>query len=336
MDFLFDNPLANMPGIPFLIFYCLFAFVTLVVFFIWKKQSDKTASLPVPAIPPFIDPYEIAYLRGGLSEVARSIIFSLRQKDLLIFETSGKNSRIHPNRDQSGPANLLQIERETLNWFSIAREPKEIFQNYGGLVQVLEPYGKSYEAHLESRQFLNSRSRRQQVSQTRNIILLAILGLGCYKFIAALVNGYSNVLGIIAIAVIATLFTLAVGRLPRLTKLGRIYLERLHLAFESLKYQSARQPVHNGAPNAQFAGYDPLLLGVGIFGGSVLVGTMYDDFNQTFKRAQSQAAASTGGCGSSCGSNCGSSCSSDSSSDSSGDSGSSCSSGCGGGCGGGD
>lgn len=331
MDFLFDNPLANMPGVTFLIFYSLSAVFTLIIFGIWKTQVDKTVNLPLPPIPANIDPYEIAYLRGGVNEVARAVVFALRQKDFLIIQNDGKDSRIHRNQLQTDTRNLNQMERAVLSWFGGSREPKEVFQSYG-LIQVLEPYCDAYESRLEQQQFLTADETRSRVAGARNIVLLLVLGLGAYKFIAALFNGYFNVFGIIAVAVIGTLITFAAARLPRLTKLGKTYLGRLQMAFDKLKYQTQQQ-IYQPAdapkvlPSAQFAGVDPLLLGVGVFGGAVLAGTIYDDYNHAFQRAQNQSSGGSSGCGSACGSSC-------SSSSGGGDSGGSDGGGCGGGCGG--
>lgn len=327
MDFLFDNPLANMPGVIFLVFYSLFIIFSLIIFGIWKTQADKTASLPVPPIPANIDPYEIAYLRGGINEVARAVVFALRQKDFLIFQTDGKDSRIHPNQPQADARGLNQMEQAALVWFKDSREPKELFQSYG-LRHVLEPYCDAYEARLEQQQLLTDNGQRSRIKFARNIVLLLVLGLGAYKFVAAVTAGFTNVFGIIVIALIATLITFAVAKVPRLTALGKTYLQRLQVAFDKLQYQSERQTVQPAATvhGAQFAGVDPLLLGVGVFGGAILAGTVYDDYNQAFQRAQNQSAGS-----SSCGSSCGSSCSSSSGGDGGG---SSCGGGCGG-CGGG-
>lgn len=330
MDFLFDNPLANMPGVIFLVFYSLFIVFSLIIYSVWKKQADKTASLPVPPIPANIDPYEIAYLRGGVNEVARAVVFALRQKDFLIFQNDGKDSRIHRNNLQADTRGLSPIEHFALNWFAGARAPKEVFQSYGGLRQVLEPYCDAYEARLEQQQLLTDNGQRSRIKGVRNIVLLLILGLGAYKFLAAIINGYTNVFGIIVLALIATVTAFAVSRVPRLTALGKTYLERLQIAFDKLKYQTERQIIQPAAAavhGAQFAGVDPLLLGVGVFGGAILAGTVYDDYNQAFQRAQNQA-----GGASSCGSSCGSSCSSSSGGDSGG---SSCGGGGCGGCGGG-
>lgn len=328
MDFLFDNPLANMPGVIFLVFYSLFIIFSLVILGVWKTQADKTASLAVPPIPPDIDPYEVAYLRGGMNEVARAAVFALRQKDFLIIQNDGKDSRIHRNQHQTDARKLNQLEQSVFHWFSSSREPKEIFDSYG-LLQILDPYYGVYEARLEQQQFLTGSETRNRVKRARNIVLLLILGLGAYKLLAALINGYFNVFGIIIIAIVATLITFAVAKLPRLTNLGKTYLERLQMAFDKLQYQTERQAIQTNAAGAQFAGVDPLLLGVGVFGGAILAGTVYDDYNQAFQRAQNQAVAGSSSCSSGCGSSC-----------STGSTGSSCSSGgdggggCGGGCGG--
>ena len=153
MDFLFENPLANMPGVLFLCFYAVFSLLAIVSFYFWKQQNDKTDQLALPPIPPDVDPHEIAFLRGGINELARSVTFSLRQNDLLILETDGKTSRIHPNKHQNNTEKLSHIERSALDWFTVSREPKEIFSS-GGLKDVLNPYAQMYEARLKQRKFI--------------------------------------------------------------------------------------------------------------------------------------------------------------------------------------
>ena len=82
MDFLLDNPLATMEGTTFLVLYVIFILFTLTTLAIARSNIDKTDQLPIPAIPPQVDPYEVAYLRGGINEMARSVVFSLVQKGL--------------------------------------------------------------------------------------------------------------------------------------------------------------------------------------------------------------------------------------------------------------
>lgn len=335
MDFLFDNPIANMAGVIFLIFYALFTVFALVVYRVWKAQTDQTDQLAMPPIPSKIDPYEIAFLRGGINELARSVTFSLRQKDFLIFENDGKSSRIHRSQYQNNSTNLLPIEQAARDWFTVSREPKELFQT-GGLIDTLQPFAETYEARLEQLQFLHDLAMKRRNSKARMILHAAIAGLGAFKFAVAVLSGYSNVIGIFVIGIAGLIIAFKISKLPRLTKLGKAYLERLQLAFSQLKMPTASAAFQTAAvqpravqSGATFTGIDPMLLGVGVFGSAVLAGTIYDDYNTAFQRAQNQASA--GGCGGSSG--CGTSCGSTSSSGDSG--GSSCGGGCGG-CGGGD
>ena len=124
--------------------------------------------------------------------------------------------------------------------------------------------------------------------------------VGAYKFIAAIYNENWNVFGIVVISVIGVIALSIAGKMPRLTRLGETYLERLQLAFERIKPSNHFPTDTNRAPSATFAAVDPFLLSVGVFGGAALAGTMYSDYNRTFEKAQNQSGWSS--CGSGCGS----------------------------------
>jgi uncharacterized protein (TIGR04222 family) len=326
MDILLDNPLASMYGPYFLVLYGFVNLFTLIFLWFAKSGIDKTNNLPLPPIPARIDPFEIAYLRGGINEVARSVIFSLMQKNYVELKTEGKTSQIKRINNQNNN-NLSEIEREALSWIGCSRDVKDVFQS-SGLGSELENYGKTFQARLESQHMLVGDDLKISFSPWRRMAYLIILGLGAYKILAALAYGQFNFIGIIVLALCGFFIARAVAKLPRITELGKAYLERLQLAFDTLKYQSQAAYIPTNQPKTlpqtTFGGVDPLLLSVGVFGSGILVGTVFDSYNQAFQKAQQQSAAS------SCGSGCGSSCSSGSSSDG----GSSCGSGCGG-CGGG-
>ena len=330
MEILIDNPLATMYGPYFLVFFGFVVFFAVITLALVKTQFDKTDNLPVPAIPPNIDPYEIAYLRGGTNEVARSVVFSLLKKGFIEIDSSVLPAVIKKTNHQNDFRSLSPIEQLTLGWLGAERQPKEVFGTYG-LVEQLKVYGDSYQGRLEAQQMLMSEEDTAAFKPMKWAVYLLILALGGYKIFASVLHGYYNFVFLIVFMIAGLLISRAVAKIPRVTKLGRAYLERLQTAFDGLKYSMPAgnrffNPVQS-APQTTFAGVDPLLLSVGVFGSAVLVGTAYDDYNQAFHR--SQAAGSSGG--SSCGSACGSSCSSSSSDGGGG----SCSSGCGGGCGGG-
>lgn len=334
MEILIDNPLATMYGPVFLVFFGFIIFFAVIILAIVKSQFDRTDKMGVPSIPPNLDPFEIAYLRGGINEVARSVIFSLTQKGFVEIDTSAAPAVIRKTPHLPNSNMLVPIEQLALGWLGESREPSEIFNSYG-LVNQLESYGNSYRGRLERQNMLTGDADRVVFRPVKWSVYLLILTLGGYKLLAALAHGQFNIILLIIFMVAGLLIARAVAKLPRRTKLGKAYLERLQSAFDNLKYtsQAAYIPSNQAriVPQTTFAGVDPLLLSVGVFGSAILVGTVFDSYNQAFQRGQNLQSAGT-----SCSSGCGSSCSS-SSADGSGGScsgGSSCGGGCGG-CGGG-
>lgn len=332
MDILLDNPLATMNGVYFLIIYGFVIVFTLLILALVKSQIDKTNNLNLPPIPAHIDPYEIAYLRGGINEVARSVVFSLMQNGFIELKTVDKTSEIKRIDPPTSVSGLKEIEQLALNWLGTSREAKEVFGTMG-LTAQLESYGQTYQARLENAQMLTDEDVRQSFKPMKWAAYFVIFGLGAYKFIAAIAHSNFNVIFLVIVLIIGLLIARSIAKFSRLTKLGKTYLDRLQLAFENLKFEAQAPYIPNGhfqgTPRTTFAGVDPLLLSVGVFGSAILAGTVFDSYNQAFSRAQNQSVASGNSCGSGCGS-----CSSGSSCSSGDGGGSSCGGGCGG-CGGG-
>lgn len=334
MDILLDNPLATMYGPYFLILYGFVIFFILVILGIIKTGSDDTDELSLPPIPSQIDPYEIAYLRGGTNEVVRSVVFSLMQKNLIELKNEGKTTEIRQTGNKTSVSSLNQIEQLALGWFYTPRDSAEVFKS-GGLIQQIESYGKTYQARLEQQQMLTDDETLSKFAPLKWTAYLIIFGLGAYKAAAAVAHGYYNIIFLIIFGIVGLLIARSISKFPRVTKLGKAYMERLQLAFDNLKYEAQKPYIPSNeprvVPQATFAGVDPLLLSVGVFGSAILAGTVFDSYNQAFQRAQQQNAVNS----SSCSSGCGSSCSSGSSGGSSCSSGDGGGSSCGGGCGGG-
>src|SRR5215203_2380912 len=127
MEILIDNPLANMYGPYFLVFFGFLIFFSVIILAIVKSQFDRTDKFAVPVIPSNIDPYEIAYLRGGLNEVARSVIFSLTQKGSVEIQHGTSQYVIKKADNPARSTNLNSIEQLALGWLGTQREPHDIF-----------------------------------------------------------------------------------------------------------------------------------------------------------------------------------------------------------------
>lgn len=332
MDLLLDNPLTDMYGPYFLILYGLVTLFTILFVFFVKTRVDQSDRLPLPAIPANIDPYEIAYLRGGINEMARTAVFSLIQKGLVEIKNDEKPPIITRTSisDWRGTAT---VEDAALNWFVVSRQPKEVFAS-DGLTDKLAPYADEYERRLSRQQLIRGTGSEDRLSRWKWAAWLFLAGFGGYKALASIAHGYFNLLGILVIAIIGVVVIAVTGYMPRLTKLGKAYLARLQTTFDGLRYQVENKPENARLTPAAADGpgsFDPMLLSVGLFGGVVLSGTSYWGYNEIFEKHQKDEAAASGGCGAGCGSSCstgGSSCGSS-------DGGSGCGGGgCGGGCGG--
>lgn len=166
--------------------------------------------------------------------------------------------------------------------------------------------------------------------------LLAVAALGIYKAFIAISKGHTNIIFLIILGVIGFGVIYFVSFVPRISKLGKTYLQRLQLTFESLKDDTLSHYSYvkkaKKEPRKTSAGIDPMLLSVGVFGGGILAGTTYNSYNLAFKKSNNERYSSSGCCA---GCGCGD-CRTSSSSWSSCSSSSSCSScsSCGGGCGG--
>src|SRR5262245_24715235 len=137
MEILIDNPLATMYGPYFLIFFGFIIFFAVIILALVKNQFDRTDKFAVPSIPNNLDPYEIAYLRGGTNEVARSVIFSLLQKGFIEIDNGSTPTVIKKSQNPPSLNNLNQIEQLTFGWLDSLCDPREVFSSYG-LVKQLE------------------------------------------------------------------------------------------------------------------------------------------------------------------------------------------------------
>jgi len=338
MDWLIDNPLASMYGPLFLVVYAVLIVFLIAFHKIRLNSLDWTWKLPPPQIPQNPDPYEIAYLRGGENEVARSVVFSLVQRGYLIHTKDFiKRHEFFQKADTLPDIRLLSpLERKFFGSFHSPKTTKDIFGE-GGLAEAISGYCYDYERKLENEKLLMPPELKNVAQRNAGIAAVVILLFGCFKFFAAITHGRFNVIFLIIMAIIAMIILYKTTKLPRLSRRGRAYLRELQTAFSKLKFQEQRKVDDVGVlQQPAYSGVDPMLLMVGIFGVGALAGTSYDFFPQTFEKSIKEDASNPNYTGSSCSS---SGCGSSSCGSSDGGGGSSCSSGggCsgGGGCGGG-
>jgi uncharacterized protein (TIGR04222 family) len=120
MDFLLDNPIANLRGPQFLAFFAVVSVAAIVWAFLRSRAADETRALAQPQLPAEFDPFEIAYLRGGTPELTRLIILDLTARKYLQFTEAkrwyGTNQVIDVAPGHPDPKYLEDSERVVFGW----------------------------------------------------------------------------------------------------------------------------------------------------------------------------------------------------------------------------
>jgi uncharacterized protein (TIGR04222 family) len=344
MDWFEHNFIADMPGPQFLLLYAGVILSVLVLCRVRLRLSDPSAALPALTIPAQPDPYTIAYLRGGTSEVVRLVTFALLERGFLqvVDEPKKKWQNQQPQRFQrvthsQDLSQLSRMEHCALDWFDQSRTAADIFKESGGLISYVEGYCTEYERHLRKEQLLTSDTMKTLAAQTEWYGAAIILSVGGYKLLDAWLEGRSNVSFLIIMSIVSLVAVVLVCGQPRLSQRGRIYLRQLQLAFNGLKSQASRSGTankgvqahtthslnRNGAMglngSSRFNGSsDPkggstaalnpnLMLVVGVFGVTALSGTAFAYYPQLFPHASAGGGGSCGGGGGGggCGGGCG-------------------------------
>ena len=100
------------------------------------RSIDRTRGLELPLIPQKLDPYEIAYLRGGQNEVARVAIASLVQRGVLKITEKGSWNAKSPTIDLgrwSETKDLTPIEACVMK---VRRVPRDGPKHFPGLTAL--------------------------------------------------------------------------------------------------------------------------------------------------------------------------------------------------------
>ncbi len=295
------NPF-DLAGGQFLVFYLVTGILTVLI--IKSKMKLEEANWQIPKLN-LIDPYEIAFLRGGSKEALRIVVISLIDRGLIIV--SDKNLKT------KSPAAIdsvrRPIEKAVLKYFSSGLPALDMYKD-----PHLEIVCLDYQNALKKQQLVAT----GQVYASRRPLLfigLAVLvGVAGVKILIALQRGRHNIGFLIALAIAFSVYLFVQYGSER-TGLGDRVLEDLKVLFKSLK-DRANSIRPGGATN------EPALLAA-VYGVSALSASSFPYVEKLFPQASKNSQNSNYSCGSSCGTSC----------SGGGGGGSSCGSGCGG-CGG--
>ena len=156
MNGFLHNAIADLYGPYFLLFYATSIVVLIVARYRSIRAVDRTRDLEPMEIPAKLDPYEIAYLRGGENEVIRVAIASMIQRGLLqiIEQKQGPTTTKMIDRGRkSDPGKLPTVEAAIWECEGFPVDPRTIFASRGLRANVKEACGP-YEIDLDERGLL--------------------------------------------------------------------------------------------------------------------------------------------------------------------------------------
>jgi uncharacterized protein (TIGR04222 family) len=275
------NPL-DLAGPEFLLFYTLFALVTLGLLYVARAAGE---SGPAPRIDTG-DAYLIAYLRGGRHAALRVATIALIDRGLLVADVVTRTV-VAPGQ-RTGPQH--PIEQALVRHFEQSRLATTVFGN-----DELTAACAEYERRLTALGLIPDEARRSVRRRLLGAALLGLVGLPVAKIVVAFARGRSNVLFLVVLTAVAAVAAAGVAT-PRLTSRGRALLADLRRLFARLR--SRAPSLHPGGASADVA------LLVAVFGLAALPRSAF-----AYARALYPKAGSSGSSGgwSSCGSSCGSS-----------------------------
>lgn len=235
MHAILHNFLTDLELSYFLLMYAGVGLVGLTAGAVAIWLCDGTRDADLPDGDEAIDPYQIAFLKGGANRVAQLVIFDLIALGYLErwspkgFRLFGAPKMVRRNPASFDVTALTAIQRTAWDWCSRSRLLSEIHHRNVGLSKVIAHRCGDLQAALTTQRFLES-SRRQLACQLTKVTLSTLLvSLGLYRMITMAIMGHGEVGGLIALMIVGLLGTAIICRRVRLSELGHRYLIHLEL-----------------------------------------------------------------------------------------------------------
>lgn len=204
----YSNPVADMYGPDFLLFYLVYSvFLMLLVFRLRKRNYQAYAALSSSSLMSLkrIDPYYVAWLKGGIDNVLKLAMMRLSYEGLLTAGGNKGKTFIRPQiTDQelfnSKEQKLSPLERLVLFRFEAGYDQKKNWA-FNSLRSLYQDF--NLKAQQEGYAYPDNCQRKNKLIAWVGFILT--LGLGLYKFNIALINGHHNVVLLLIMMLVLTL-----------------------------------------------------------------------------------------------------------------------------------
>ena len=305
------DPVIDLPGPEFLVLFGVLTVMGLIATRILVNRSTRS-DLPRLKIPERLDPYAIAYLRGGDTEVIRTAMVELVEEGWIVQESAptgllkevaGATPKWKTDLQGKSIEEFSLLQQGLLKHFQVPHDGASVFN--GSLRLSVREESKVYRKWVNDEELLNNRPIDPTVWLSIWSTFLAIEGLGVYKLLHALSEHRSNVafLGV-GLPIHAFLFYLVTLR-TRLSSRGTQFLKDIQTACVSVRSlrNTVPEPAHSSYSTRSgvlaLAGDASMpLLAMGVFGISSLQGSLLDPLFVSYRKSAANASGcASAGCG---------------------------------------
>lgn len=220
---------AYVPGVIFMLFVSFFG-----VWFVLRTR-DATTSTTTPTIPQGLDPYEVAYLNGGVERVLHVVAMDLAERGYLrvSMEYFTFGERVWIRRASKSPSidYLGKMEREVFEGVPIKDAPLEEILGLEHLQAHAHVRCQEIERNVVARGFVHAPQRRAQ-AHTFKLIMSGLMVLLTAFTLFHDPEHPGLVLGVCALGLAGVFWGVRVGWL---TDLGKRYISVLHQGHQHLR-----------------------------------------------------------------------------------------------------
>jgi uncharacterized protein (TIGR04222 family) len=269
--------ILNMRGPTFLLVYA--ALAAAICLYLRRRIAMAEAQSPARILR-VRDPYEIAYLRGGLAELIQVAVLSLIRRRLL--EPVGPLLRTRGSA--GGAAVSIPIEKEILETCRDAPPAVKLKQ-----VHSIQAAAEIYRAALIDANLMPTEQMQSARNSAAAIAGAVLVSLALAKIWYATAHGHRNVAALIIFAVVAAVVLYAIAKAHR-TRAGNEAVKHLKTLFERVK---------NGRSPSRPDELNEALLLAAVYGDYAAAGMEQSTWRKLFPRPSDNRG--NNGCGSGCG-----------------------------------
>jgi uncharacterized protein (TIGR04222 family) len=289
MHWLTHNTIADMPGPTYLPVYGIIVLFTIMIVRVRARRLDPSLGLDPPTVPGKLNAHQIAFLRGGPARVLAVVLYDLCRRGYLQILQAGVSGPSIGRSEGTGELGLLSnFERAVFGEIKGPR-PVEELRTDRRLAVLSEQYCTKLEKPLENDLLLMPEDCKSKALRLGWHAALCLLVLALYKVLVALAKGRQNVGFLIILGIVGVMVVVSVARLPRITRHGKAYLDRLSLAFEDWADRIERMPELVADPSAVMA--------IALLGLPALAGTTLQAAWQGLMPRAEISGCGCGGCG---------------------------------------